>query len=46
MGKKKKQIIMHLTMGKRMKIRYNIIFAIRNVTKEEIVLVFNLDWKR
>ena len=46
MGKKKKQVIIHLTMGKLMKIGYNVIFTIRNVTKEEIVLVFNLDWKR
>ena len=43
MGKKKKQVIMHLTMGKMMKIGYNVIFTIRKVTKEDIVPVFNLD---
>ena len=46
MGKKNKQVIMHLTMGKMMKIGYNVIFTIRKVTKEETVLVFNLDWKK
>ena len=38
--------MMYLTMGKRMKIRYNVIFAIRNVTKEEIALALRLGWKR
>ena len=43
MSKKKKQVIMHLTMGKMTKIRYNAVFSIRKVTKEDIVPVFNLD---
>ena len=46
-GKKKKKakVMMHLTMEKMMKIRYNVIFATRNVTKEEIVLALRLGWK-
>ena len=34
MSKKKKQVIMHLTMGKMTKIRYNVLFATRKVTKK------------
>ena len=40
------KVMMYLTMGKRMKIRYNVIFATRNVTKEEIVLALRLGCKR
>lgn len=38
--------MMYLTMGKMMKIRYNVIFATKKVTKEEIVLALRLGWKR
>ncbi|KAL6335835.1 hypothetical protein AAG906_040554 [Vitis piasezkii] len=38
--------MMYLTMGKRTKIRYNVIFATRKVTREEIVLALRLGWKR
>ena len=40
--------IAHLTMtiGKRKKIRCKVIFATREVTKEEIVLVLRLRWKK
>ena len=44
--KKKSKVMMYLTMGKRTKIRYNVIFATRKVTKEEIVLALKLGWKR
>ena len=37
---------MYLTIGKMMKIRYNVIFATKKVTKEEIDLVLKLGWKR
>lgn len=40
------KVMMYLTMGKMMKIRYNVIFATRKVTKEEIVLALRLGWKR
>ena len=37
-GKKKKsKLMMHLTMGKRKKIRCNVIFATRNVTKKRLL---------
>ena len=32
--KKKSKVMMYLTMGKMMKIRYNVIFATRKVTKK------------
>ena len=38
--------MMCLTMGKRTKIRYNVIFATIKVTKEDIVLALRLGWKR
>ena len=38
--------MMYLIMGKRVKIRYNINFVLRKCTKEEIVLVLSLNWKR
>ena len=44
--RKKSKVMMYLTMGKMKKIRYNVIFATRNVTKEEIVLALRLGCKR
>ena len=44
--RKRSKVMMYLTMGKRMKIRYNVIFSTRKVTKEEIVLVLKVGWKR
>ena len=44
--RKRSKVMMYLTMGKRMKIRYNVIFSIRNVTKEDIVLALRLGWKK
>ena len=43
---KKNKVMMYLTMGKRTKIRYNVIFVTRKVTREEIVLALRLGWKR
>ena len=40
---KESKVMMHLTMGKRKKIRCNVIFPTRKITKEEIVLVLRLD---
>ena len=40
------KVMMLLTIGKRTKTRYNIIFSIRKVTKEDIVLVLRLGWNR
>ena len=45
-GKKRSKVMMNLIMGKMMKIIYNVIFATTKVTKEEIVLVLRLGWKR
>ena len=44
--RKRIKVMMYLTMGKMMKIRYNVIFATKKVTKEEIVLALRLGWKR
>ena len=44
--RKENKVMMHLTMGKRKKIRWNVFFSTRKVTKEEIVLVLRLCWKR
>ena len=46
-GKRKKKeekskVRMYLTMGKMTKIRYNVIFVTRKVTKENIVLALRL----
>ena len=42
---KKNKVMMYLTMGKRTKIRYNVIFATRKITKKDIVLALRLGWK-
>ena len=40
------KVIMHLTMGKRTKIKYNVIFVIRKVTEEDIAIILQLGWKK